>query len=240
MRELAYFKFSSLQALDVLDLTRTSALELPSTHKVRARKGNSNGISRGTGNCWPTRKLSIRENLLITPHHQNLSSQTTSKKMSSPTIRLLPHHLRPLTHQYKHSIPTSLSAKCYHSYDRPSSSDSPFPPVETSILRASVPHIPTHGFTLTALSLGAQDVGYIPAATNLFPTGAFSLVHYHLYTRRSALKNHTELIAPPPENEGTEPPKGVGKRVKGLTWERLMGNQDIIHKWQEVCNSCFT
>lgn len=159
--------------------------------------------------------------------------------MSSPTIRLLPRHLRPLTQQYHRSIPVSLSTKSYHSYDRPSSSDSPFPPTETSILRASVPHIPTHGFTLNTLSLGAQDVGYIPAATNLFPKGAFSLAHYHLYTQRLALKNHTELIAPPPETEGEEPPKGVGRRVKALTWERLLGNKDIIHKWQKVRNFHF-
>ncbi|ESZ96684.1 hypothetical protein SBOR_2943 [Sclerotinia borealis F-4128] len=154
--------------------------------------------------------------------------------MSSPTIRLLPRHLRPRTHQYNHVIPAFLSAQSFHSYDRPSPSDSPFPPTETSILRASLPHIPTHGFTLDTLSLGAQDVGYIPAATNLFPKGAFSLAHYHLYSQRLALKNHTELIAPPPETEGSEPPKGVGKRVKALTWERLMGNKDVIHKWQEA------
>ncbi|KAI9643423.1 Ubiquinone biosynthesis protein coq9, mitochondrial [Ciborinia camelliae] len=154
--------------------------------------------------------------------------------MTYPTIRLLPRHLRHLTQQHNHVISVSLSAKSYHSYDRPSPSDSPFPPTETSILRASLPHIPTHGFTLNTLSLGAQDVGYIPAATNLFPRGAFSLAHYHLYTQRLALKNNTELIAPLPETEGGEPAKGVGKRVKALTWERLMGNRDVIHKWQEA------
>ncbi|KAF7876597.1 hypothetical protein EAF04_001684 [Stromatinia cepivora] len=154
--------------------------------------------------------------------------------MSLPTIRFIPRHLRPLAQQYNRAITVSISTKSYHSYDRPSSSDSPFPPTESSILRASLPHVPTYGFTLNTLSLGAQDVGYIPAATNLFPKGAFSLVHYHLYTQRIALKNHTELIAPPPETEGGEPPKGVGKRVKSLTWERLMGNKDVIHKWQEA------
>ncbi|KAG4028754.1 hypothetical protein MFRU_019g00440 [Monilinia fructicola] len=157
--------------------------------------------------------------------------------MSSPAIiRLLPRHLRPLTQQYRHVVPASLSTstKSYHSYDRPSPSDSPFPPTETSILRASIPHIPTHGFTLDTLSLGARDVGYTSASMNLFPKGAFSLAHYHLYTQRLALKHHTELIAPPPQTEGGEPPKGVGKRVKALTWERLMGNKDVIHKWQEA------
>jgi ubiquinone biosynthesis protein COQ9 len=28
---------------------------------------------------------------------------------------------------------------------------------------------------------------------------------------------------------------GTGAMVKRLTWERLMGNKEIIHRWQEVC-----
>lgn len=27
---------------------------------------------------------------------------------------------------------------------------------------------------------------------------------------------------------------GVGGKVKALTWERLMGNREIIHRWQEA------
>jgi ubiquinone biosynthesis protein COQ9 len=30
---------------------------------------------------------------------------------------------------------------------------------------------------------------------------------------------------------------GAGARVEALTWERLMGNKDIIHRWQEVRRS---
>lgn len=29
--------------------------------------------------------------------------------------------------------------------------------------------------------------------------------------------------------------EGVGGKVKALTWERLMANQEIVHRWQEVC-----
>ena len=27
---------------------------------------------------------------------------------------------------------------------------------------------------------------------------------------------------------------GVGQKVKALTWERLMGNQEVVGRWQEV------
>jgi ubiquinone biosynthesis protein COQ9 len=156
--------------------------------------------------------------------------------MPTPTLRQLPRRLRPTQLQCSHKI-TFLPPRSYHSYDRPTTDaeTSPFPPTESKILRAALPHVPEHGFTLSTLSLGAQDVGYIPAAINLFPKGAFSLVHYHLYTQRLALKNHKELIVPPADVAGQEPPKGVGRRVKALAWERLMGNREVIHKLQEVC-----
>src|SRR4051812_21647016 len=108
--------------------------------------------------------------------------------MPTPTLRQLPRRLRPSQFQCSHKI-TLLPPRSYHSYDRPTTDAeiSPFPPTESKILRAALPHVPEHGFTLSTLSLGAQEVGYIPAAINLFPRGAFSLVHYHLYTQRLAL-----------------------------------------------------
>jgi ubiquinone biosynthesis protein COQ9 len=118
----------------------------------------------------------------------------------------------------------------YHSYDHPPP-PGPFNATESSILAAAIPHLPSHGFTHTSLSLGAKDVGYIDASTNLFPRGAFSLVHYHLYTQRMALAKHLEILEA--ENADREP-LGVGARVKALTWERLMGNKEVIHRWQEV------
>jgi hypothetical protein len=35
------------------------------------------------------------------------------------------------------------------------------------------------------------------------------------------------------KNEGGKP-MGVGAKVKELTWRRLMANEAIIHRWQEV------
>ena len=125
----------------------------------------------------------------------------------------------------------SLSRRrTYHSYDHPPPLGR-FNATETAILCASVPYIPSHGFTHTSLSLGAQDAGYIDASTNLFPSGVFSLVEYHLITQRLALARHKHILEP---SKADGKPIGIGAKVKALTWERLMGNKVIIHRWQEV------
>ena len=142
-------------------------------------------------------------------------------------IRTLLPRLRPLSKR----IPL-LILRPYHSYDHPPP-PGPFTPTESSILSAAIPHIPSHGFTHTTLSLGTKDAGYIDASTNLFPNGTFSLVHYHLYTQRLALAKHEHILSPALK-EGEKVP-GVGWKVEALTWERLMANREIIHRWQEVC-----
>lgn len=122
--------------------------------------------------------------------------------------------------------------RTYHSYDHPPPSG-PFNATETAILSASLPHVPLHGFTNTSLALGARDAGYLDVSTNLFPKGAFSLVHYHLVTQRLGLGKHSQILQP---GENEKPPEVVAK-VKALTWARLLSNEPIIHRWQEVCFS---
>lgn len=121
--------------------------------------------------------------------------------------------------------------RTYHSYDHPPP-PGPFNAVEDSILSAALPYVPSHGFTHTTLSLGAKDVGYLDVSTNLFPKGVWSLVQYHLVKQRLALAGKTELLRD--EVEGRR--RGVGVKVKGLTWERLQANREIVHRWQEVCS----
>ncbi|KAG9231051.1 COQ9-domain-containing protein, partial [Amylocarpus encephaloides] len=122
-----------------------------------------------------------------------------------------------------------LSRRAYHSYTHPQP-PGPFTAVESSILSAAIPHIPTHGFTHTTLSLGAKDAGYVDASTNLFPKGAFSVVHYHLWSQREALKKHVPRLV----GEFGEAGKGTGRKVMALTWERLRGNEKVVHRWQEA------
>jgi ubiquinone biosynthesis protein COQ9 len=122
----------------------------------------------------------------------------------------------------------SCSRAC-HSYSHPPSLG-PFNPVEHAILSASIPYVPAHGFTLTSLTLGAKDVGYHDVTTNLFPKGEFSIVHYHLVNQRLRLAQLQQAIVSSPHEKRLE----VDSMVAALTWERLLGNKQLIHRWQEV------
>jgi ubiquinone biosynthesis protein COQ9 len=122
-----------------------------------------------------------------------------------------------------------VSLRKYHSYDRPPPPGS-FNTTETAILSASLSHVPLHGFTNTSLALGAKDAGYLDVSTNLFPKGAFSIVHYHLVTQRLRLGEHSRIL----QTGENGKPLGIGAKVKALTWARLLSNEPIIHRWQEV------
>ncbi|KAI9728273.1 MAG: Ubiquinone biosynthesis protein coq9, mitochondrial [Cirrosporium novae-zelandiae] len=142
-----------------------------------------------------------------------------------------PTRLPPLLHQLRtlpaasrpHYSRKSPSARSYYSHEHPS--PEPFPPIESSILSASLVHVPAHGFSETALQLGARDAGYLPASLQLFPRGAFDLINYYLIIQRLALKDHVQF---PDETTG------VAARVRTLMLERLRANKDIIHQWQDV------
>ncbi|RAL61957.1 hypothetical protein DID88_002446 [Monilinia fructigena] len=54
------------------------------------------------------------------------------------------------------------------------------------------------------------------------------------YHSRGQVKAEYPVVRATVETEGGALPKGVGKRVKALTWERLLGNKDVIHRWQEA------
>lgn len=114
-------------------------------------------------------------------------------------------------------------ARTYHSTDFPTI-PSPFNPTETKILTAALKHVPTYGFTTTALATGAREAGYLDITTNLFPSGAFDLVRFHLWREREALKN-VKL----------EEEQGTGKKVRELVVKRLQANEEVIGKWHEVC-----
>src|SRR4051794_30569684 len=79
-------------------------------------------------------------------------------------------------------------ARSYHSLQH----EPPAPdlkPAEASILAAALEHVPVHGFTKASLTLGARDRGYLDITANLFPRGAFDLIHFYLMTERVRLKD---------------------------------------------------
>lgn len=111
----------------------------------------------------------------------------------------------------------------YHSYEY--EAPPPFPAVETTILSAALAHVPTHGFTTTALCHGARDANYPDVSISMFPAGEFALVNYHLVTQRLALAK--SRLSP-------DQPASVGAEVRRLVWKRLYANAPIINRWQEV------
>lgn len=139
---------------------------------------------------------------------------------------------------------SSCSRRSYHSYDHPPPPGT-FNTAERQILSAAYRHVPDHGFTHKALSLGARDAGYLDISTNVVPEGPFSLIKYHLVSSREALAPRSAEIfnAPVGGADGATPDAAAGargqlltvpERVERLTWERLLANKDIIHRWQEV------
>ncbi|KAI1262042.1 ubiquinone biosynthesis protein COQ9 [Xylariaceae sp. FL1019] len=122
----------------------------------------------------------------------------------------------------------------YHSYDHPSPpgvGDGGFTDAEQAILSAAYRHVTEHGFTHHALSLGARDAGYLDISTNLIPNGPFSLIRWHLVTQREALASRTQTLFPA---TGPVTPDMVPARVERLTWERLLANSVVNHRWQEA------
>lgn len=117
--------------------------------------------------------------------------------------------------------------RSYHSYEH--HPPPPFSAAEDSILSAALTHVPTHGFTTTALTRGARDAGYLDISTNFFPLGPFSMVKYHLVTNRLALAEH----APTP----SQSPDGISEistNIRDLALRRLHANTPIIQRWQEA------
>lgn len=87
-------------------------------------------------------------------------------------------------------------------------------------------HVPTHGFSMRALTEGAKESGYLEVSVQLVPRGVFDLINYHLVTQRLALKDRVQF---PKDSK-----LGVGEKVRTLMLERLRANQDTIHQWQGV------
>lgn len=127
----------------------------------------------------------------------------------------------------QHSLKTASSClrghrRTYFSNHHPI--PAPFPAIEDSILSSAIKRVPEHGFTDTALSLGAKDAGYLDVSVQLFPRGVYDLINYHLVTQRLALKHNVQF----PEDGRL----GVGRKIQTLAITRLRSNKDIIHQWQ--------
>ncbi|KAI1462968.1 ubiquinone biosynthesis protein COQ9 [Daldinia caldariorum] len=162
---------------------------------------------------------------------------------SRATTRLATALLRQTAHpQLRRPSPAFPSRSCYyHSYDHPPP-PGVFSPAEKAILSAAYKHVPEHGFTQHALALGARDAGYLDISTNVLPEGPFSLIRYHLVTKREALAPWAKAVFGEGEQQQQQQqgasaaasPLKVPEKVERLTWERLRSNAEVNHRWQEA------
>lgn len=148
------------------------------------------------------------------------------------TLRAAPFSLAATSKAISRSTFCLTLHRRYHSYQHPPPT-SPFTPAESTILSAALHHVPSHGFSTTALSLGARDVGYLDVSVNLIPRGVFDLVKYHLVTERLRLKISVDF-----EQDGEAKKLNVPAKIRELCVERLKANSLIIHRWQEVRFPC--
>lgn len=120
-----------------------------------------------------------------------------------------------------------MGRHCYHTADTPDPTY--YTPLEHRILSSALAHVPAEGFSLSALRAGIREHSLSDAATQLFPSGAFDLVLFHLRTQRLSLKHRIQFPSPPSSASSTSaPPRppapGVGARVRALVLSRLAAN----------------
>lgn len=131
----------------------------------------------------------------------------------------------------KQSFKNPPTIRPYHSNLHPRLPPHEYTNSQTAILTASLPHIPTHGFTAAALTAGARDAGFLDVSVQLLPRGEFDLVLFWLASRRGLLRAKVESGEVfGAHGEGLS----VQEKIKILVLERLRMNGDVKDVWQDV------
>lgn len=173
---------------------------------------------------------------------------TTTTTTTPPSYRHLAPQTRSLHRQSLHSrdlcikhstYPQQCSLRQYHSRYHPPLPLHEYTNSQTTILSAALEHVPEHGFTLQALTLGARDSGFLDVSVQLLPRGEFDLVLFWLASRRGLLRGKVEdgLFSSSSETDtknATAAELPVDEKVKILILERLRMNEKIKDQWQGV------
>ena len=186
------------------------------------------------------------------PHHlarYHAALLSTSKRQLARTTRsIIPQCTRQLQHQTRparrHPTPTHLTSsplsrptrRPYHSEHHPDPPPHEYTNSQTTILSAALRHVPTHGFTRDALTLGARDSGFLDVSVQLLPRGEFDLVLFWLASRRGLLRASVDNgLFEKDERVKAGLKLSVEEKTKLLLMERLRMNTEIRHQWQDVC-----
>lgn len=163
--------------------------------------------------------------------------------LSTTTIQPTLQRTRPTRTQTQTTSPNHPRApltqlRTYHSTLHPRLPDHEYTNSQTAILTAALDHVPAHGFTNTALTLGARDAGFLDVSVQLLPRGEFDLILFWLASRRGLLRGKVEeggLFRRIAAEKGKDVYElSVEERVRGLLLERLRMNDEIRHVWQDV------
>ncbi|KAJ5086849.1 hypothetical protein NUU61_008156 [Penicillium alfredii] len=190
----------------------------PLSRRAIAHLGSSaNIIHRNAFLAGPSALLSSASSAPTSPSSPLPAIRATTTKTPSNNFRAYHSTLHP------HPQPT-------HEYTNS----------QTAILSAALAHIPTHGFSAAALTLGARDAGFLDVSVQLLPRAEFDLVLFWLASRRGLLRAKVEeggLFARIAAERGPEG-KGLGlsveEKVKVLVLERLGLNVDVKDQWQDA------
>ncbi|KAL3479532.1 COQ9-domain-containing protein [Aspergillus californicus] len=164
-----------------------------------------------------------------------LSSSSSCQKPFLPSISsVITHQTQPQQHRQPslqfHAI-HNQSRRFYHSTHHRDPPPHEYTNSQTTILSAALNHVPTHGFTQDALTLGARDTGFLDVSIQLLTRAEFDLILFWLASRRGLLRAAVEqngLLANHPASASVE------DKTKVLIMERLRMNKEIRHQWQDA------
>ena len=186
--------------------------------------------------------LPIRRGLTSTPRHilSLSSSQSRSFASRSQSQYLFPYTTTAITSQPRHQDQRCQHQQHlyhpkqpYHSNHHPTKQphETEYTNSQSTILSAALAHVPRHGFSHAALTLGARDAGFLDVSVQLLPRGEFDLVLFWLASRRGLLR---AVAAEKLKSKASE--MAVEERIRVLVLERLRMNEGVRGEWQGVCS----
>ncbi|KAI8391818.1 rpsU-divergently transcribed protein [Radiomyces spectabilis] len=98
------------------------------------------------------------------------------------------------------------------------------------MLKATLPFVPSHGWSMESIALGAKSLGYPSVAHGVFPGGEAGLIDAFLKDcRREFVARIAELQA-----SGKLEGLSMTEKVRELTAMRLMMMKPYIRRWPEA------
>ncbi|KAB8224723.1 COQ9-domain-containing protein [Aspergillus novoparasiticus] len=177
---------------------------------------------------------------LLSTSKRQLTTLRTTRSIIPQCTRQLHHQTRPAR---RHPTPAHLTSspvsqptrRSYHSEHHPDPPPHEYTNSQTTILSAALRHVPTHGFTRDALTLGARDSGFLDVSVQLLPRGEFDLVLFWLASRRGLLRASVDNgLFEKDERVKAGLKLTVEEKTKLLIMERLRMNIEIRHQWQDA------